>query len=273
MKDYFPDKWRQILRHNHLDTFESLWELEAGWFEPPNKRRGGWSGVSRCELELPGGGKTAVFLKRQENHITRTLQHPFGMPTFLREMANILLFKQAGVPALEPVFFAVRKVDGDLRAILCTEALDNYEPLEKLVSRWSEQGWPERAERRRLMQAVAQVMRQMHARKIQHNCFYPKHIFVRFDGAQINVRIIDLEKAKVRIVRRFAAFRDLYTLNRHSQSWPRTERLMFFLMYLGLQRLNQDAKKLWRSIARRTEVKGRVQLQSPQIDDKSHADD
>jgi hypothetical protein len=257
MKDHFPDQWRAILRHNNLDSFDRLWNLEAGWFEEPNQRRGGWSGVSRCELDLPEGGKVSVFLKRQENHITRTVLHPFGMSTFVREIQNILRFKKASIPALEPVYFAVRKIEGNLRAILCSEALVGYEPLENLVERWSTEGWPDRKDRQRLMEAVAAVMSRMHDHKIQHNCFYPKHIFISFTDAEIKVRIIDLEKAKVKILRRFASFRDLYALNRHARYWSRTDRLRFLLIYLGRKSLDRDAKELWRKIATRTEIKGK----------------
>ena len=255
MKDYFPNQWREILRHNNLDSFDDLWNLQADWFEPPNERRGGWSGVSRCEWDLPEGGKVGVFLKRQENHITRTVSHPFGMSTFICEIQNILLFKKAAIPALEPIYFAVRKVEGDQRAIVCTEALDGYEPLEEIVERWLREGWPDRKNRQHLMQKVVSVMSRMHDHKIQHNCFYPKHIFVRFTDASIDVRIIDLEKAKVVLLRRYATFRDLYTLNRHAQGWSRTDRLRFFLLYLGREHLDRDAKKLWRKIVTRTAIK------------------
>lgn len=257
MKDHFPNQWRDILRHNNLDSFEKLWDLQLDWFEEPNQRRGGWSGVSRCDLDLPAGGKVGVFIKRQENHITRTLLHPFGMSTFIREIENILRFKQAAIPALEPVYFAVRKVEGDLRAILCTEALDGYEPLEDLVERWSREGWPDRKSRKPLMEVVASVMAKMHDHKIQHNCFYPKHIFVRFTEAGISVRIIDLEKAKVKTFRRHASFRDLYALNRHAMYWSRTDRLRFFLLYLGRKRLDPEAKELWRRIVTRTAIKAK----------------
>lgn len=258
MKDYCTEHWRHLLQHNGLDSFEKLWQLEADWFEPPNQRRGGWSGVSRCDLRLPDGEKVGMFLKRQENHITRTLFRPLGMSTFVREMKNILLFKQSSVPALEPIYFSVRRINGNLRAILCTEALDGYESLENLVSRWDKEGFPDREIRKELMKAISAVMAQMHRCRIQHNCFYPKHIFVCFTDAGIKVRIIDLEKAKVRIHRRYATFRDLYTLNRHSQSWGRSDRLRFFLTYLGLKRLTPEAKQLWNKIAQRTTSKGRV---------------
>lgn len=258
MKEYCTDYWRQLLKHNNLDHFDGLWNLEADWFEPPNQRRGGWSGVCRCDLVTPTGDTVGMFLKRQENHITKTLLHPFGMSTFVREMKNILLFKRSSVPALEPIYFAVRRINGNLRAILCTEALDGYESLESLTTRWSDEGFPDKSTRKELMKAIAAVMIQMHRCRIQHNCFYPKHVFVHFAEDGIRVRIIDLEKAKVRIHKSFATFRDLYTLNRHSQQWSRSDRMRFFLTYLGLDKLSPDAKKLWTKIARRTTTKGRV---------------
>jgi tRNA A-37 threonylcarbamoyl transferase component Bud32 len=174
------------------------------------------------------------------------------MSTFIREIQNILRFKKAAIPALEPVYFAVRKVEGDLRAILCTEALDGYEPLESLVERWLKDGWPDRKNRQRLMEAVASVMARMHDHKIQHNCFYPKHIFVRLSETELSIRIIDLEKAKVKMFRRHASFRDLYALNRHANGWSRTDRLRFFLLYLERERLDREAKLLWRKIVKRT---------------------
>lgn len=252
MKDYCPDKWLKVLRHNGLDSFERLWSLQAEWFEEPNQRRGGWSGVCRIELALPEGGKVNLFRKTQENHNSHTLRHPLGIPTFIREMNNILMFKQAAVPALEPVYFAMRNVGGDKRAILCTEALEGYTTLECMVQNWEQDGWPQRKIRLNIMHSVAAVMNRMHDHKIQHNCFYPKHIFLRFDqDGGVSVRLIDLEKAKLRPLRGTAAFRDLYTLNRHSPGWSRTDRLRFFLTYLGQKSLDAKAKALWRRIGRK----------------------
>ena len=86
MNEYTAAEWKDTFAFNGLRTFDDFWKLEAKWFEEPNKRRGGWSGVARCELNLPGGGKVAVFLKRQEHHITRTFTHPVrGLSTFVRE--------------------------------------------------------------------------------------------------------------------------------------------------------------------------------------------
>ena len=112
MKDFINERWRPILAHNGLTSFDALWKLKADWFEEPNQRRGGWSGVSRCELALPGGGMRAVFLKRQENHKARLWTHPLrGAPTFLREFRHIQHYRACGIPTLEPVYFAMHKVE------------------------------------------------------------------------------------------------------------------------------------------------------------------
>ena len=61
MQDFVNERWRSILAYNKLSDFDALWKLEAEWFEPPNQRRGGWSGVSRCELMLSEGGVVAFL--------------------------------------------------------------------------------------------------------------------------------------------------------------------------------------------------------------------
>ena len=145
MKDFINDRWRPILVHNGLSDFGALWQLKADWFEAPNHRRGGWSGVSRCELALPGGGTRAIFLKRQENHKARLWTHPLrGAPTFLREFRHIQHYRACGIPTLEPVYFAMHKVGKDERAILVTEELTGFVSMEDRVLRWLKDGAPAR---------------------------------------------------------------------------------------------------------------------------------
>ena len=248
-KDYLPDKWRRILRHNNLDSFERLWDHQSDWYEEPNERRGGWSGVSRCELELPEGGEVTIYRKTQENHTSRSLRKPFGMLTFTREFNAMMHFRKAGLPSVKPVYFAVRKIEGNMRAILCVEALDDYISLKDLVKSWRRKGRPEKATRLRVMRAVADFMRRMHERRIQHHQFLPKHIFLRFEeSGAISVRVIDLEEASIQSILGMLTFRDLYTLNRASRGWSRTDRLRFFLIYFDRERLDPAAKAIWRKI-------------------------
>ena len=119
--NYVNDEWKEILDRNKLRSFDDIWQLEADWFEPPNKRRGGWSGVSK--IPLVNDGKTQwVFLKRQENHLSHSIRHPLGIPTFQKEIENIKHFERAGIDSLVPVVFGTRKK----RCILITEGLVNY---------------------------------------------------------------------------------------------------------------------------------------------------
>jgi len=259
MTDFANDAWRAVLVRNGLDGFDALWNLEAPWFEPPNRRRGGWSGVARCELEDAAGQRRGVFLKRQENHKTFSWRHPFkGIPTFLREFRLILRYRAGGVPTLDPVYFAMRPTDAGHRAILMTVALDGFVPLDAYVA-GGQASRPAPAERRRVLAAVADLTRRMHACRIQHNCYYPKHVFVRVgpDGA-VEARVIDLEKSRWRPLAVVCALRDLDTLNRHAPGWSRAERLYFLKAYLRRDRLTPYGKWLWRKLAARAAAKRRA---------------
>lgn len=267
MKDFINERWRPILAHNGLRDFTALWELKADWFEEPNHRRGGWSGVSRCELALPDGGTTAIFLKRQENHKARIWSHPVhGAPTFLREFKHIMHYRACGVPTLEPVYFGMHKVGKDHRAILITEELSGFQSMEDRVQAWLKHGAPPRRERLAHLAAVAALLRQMHDHGIQHNCYFPKHVFTRVNAdGTVDARVIDLEKSRWRPSRLLCAIRDLYTLNHHSLCWSKSDRLWFFKSYLQIDRLTSYAKWLWRLIERRSHRKNRVNPPSGRI--------
>lgn len=260
MNEFVAEAWRPILEQSGFADFDALWNVEAGWFEPPNQRRGGWSGVTRLELTRPDGSVCAVFLKRQENHGTFSWRHPFkGIPTFLREFRKIEHYQSCGVPALEPVYFAMRRTPEGHRAILVTAELTGYESMENRVTRWLKNGAPSSAVRREHLQAAADLLRAMHAHGIQHNCFFPKHVFTRrrADG-KVEARVIDLEKSRWRPSRTICASRDLYSLIRQSLCWSRTDRLWFFKRYLGIDHLTPYAKWLWRRIAAHAFRKNRI---------------
>ena len=252
MDDFINERWRSILAHNGLDSFDALWKLDAAWFEEPNHRRGGWSGVSRCELKLPQGGTTAIFLKRQENHGTRSLAHPLsGVPTFLREFKRIMMYRSNAVPTLEPVYFGMRGRGEKQRAILATEELAGFVSLETLAQGWERSDVPPRAERLFILEAVAGLLRSMHDHGIRHGCFFPKHVFVRIaPDKTVEARVIDLEKSRRRPLRVMCALRDLYSISHYSSpAWSRTDRLWFFKRYLDIARLNSYAKWLWARVA------------------------
>lgn len=261
-QDYISERWRSILAYNGLTNFASLWKLEAKWFEEPNQRRGGWSGVCRVELGLPEGGTCAIFLKRQENHGTPSWRHPVkGVPTFMREFKRIIDYKSKCIPTLEPVYFAMRRVGKDQRAILITEDLTRFLSLEDRVQTWLKEGAPTRTVRRNILKAVAVLLQNMHAHGIQHSCFFPKHVFIRLNAdGTVDARVIDLEKSRWRPFKTLCAMRDLYSLSRLSSCWSRSDRLWFFKEYLNIPRLTPYAKWLWRNIETRSVRKNRIHL-------------
>lgn len=251
MADFLSDAWRPILAHNQLTDFEALWQLEAGWFEAPNQRRGGWSGVSRHELRHPEGGTRAIFIKRQENHKIFSWRHPLtGVPTFLKEFRNIMHYRRHDIATLEPVYFAMRRTASGHRAILVTAELAGFAPLTEYVASAAAGKALSPETRRHLVEAVARLARRMHASHIQHNCFYPKHVFARLSAENgVETRVIDLEKSRWRPFSLLATLRDLDTLNRHAPDWRRTERLRFLKTYLGGEESRSRTRWLWRRLA------------------------
>jgi len=260
MQDYSADDWPALAAANGLDTFEAIWSLDIGWFEAPNERRGGWSGVSRLDVEHPDGDGSSegIFIKRQQNHNTFSWRHPFrGISTFRREFQNILLLRSCQVPTLDVLYFSERTVGSDRQAILITRELGGYTSLEHCMRYWQEHGMPERAAWRATMQRIATVARRMHSHRIQQNCFLPKHVFIGERHGQVDVRLIDLEKAKRRLSSERALVRDLDTFNRRTPGVRTTDRLRFLLAYHETDRVNARVRKTWNRMMRQLRKKRR----------------
>lgn len=239
MSDFIASDDRAILAAHQLDSFEALWALELEAVDEPNTERGGYSTVSRLQL-----GERAYYLKRQTNHLTRSLAHPFGEPTFARELRNIQRYQQLGIPALEAAFFAERKSAGKHCAILLTRALDGWTDMHELLGRWSQLG---AAQQQAIILAVAALAKQLHGAGQLHGCFYPKHIFLRAQGEGFSACLIDLEKTRPMRLRRSDRIKDLETLLRRASVWEPAEVELFLRHYLAadedltqwLQRLSQ----------------------------------
>ena len=77
MTDFLAAEDRALLERHGLGTFDALWAKQLEAVDEPNTDGGGWSSVFR--LELDGHG---YYLKRQSNHLTHSLRHPLGEPTF-----------------------------------------------------------------------------------------------------------------------------------------------------------------------------------------------
>ncbi len=252
-ENLFIDSASRLLFGQHqLDQFEALWSLQLPWFEEPNQRRQGWSGVSRLELDGQG-----FFLKRQQNHNTRTLLHPLrGEPTFKREFENICRFAALQIPALQAVYYGERRTDEGHQAILITRALDDYQPMDHW---YRDQLGCEQAGSltepvsataagRAVFDRVAQLFVDLHATGLAHWCPYPNHLFVRPDGSE--ARFIDLEKARRQPFALERRRKDLDCFLRHAGYMTRTDLEYLLCQYFEragnlacAPRLGRDLKK------------------------------
>src|SRR5471032_490263 len=224
MTDFLAAQDRALLERHGLGTFDALWAKQLEAVDEPNTVRGGWSSVFRLELEGQG-----YYLKRQSNYLTRTLSAPFGEPSFAREFRNISRYETLGVPALKAAFFGQRKVNGEVRAILLTRALDGWDDLDWLLQRWAKLSATQHSA---ILQACGQLARRLHGVRQVHGCFYPKHIFLQGRGDAYQAQLIDLEKTRPLLFGQRDRTKDLEPLLRRAPEWSDAQLRELLAAYL-----------------------------------------
>lgn len=225
MRDFIAAQDRALLEQHDLASFDALWALKLEAVDEPNTERGGWSTVYRLQL-----GEHAYYLKRQSNHLTRTLLHPFGEPTFAREFRNIRRYAELQIPALQAAFFAERSLPGERRAVLLTRALDGWLDLDHWLRDWREL---EGARRNAIVSACGALARRLHEAGQMHGCFYPKHIFLREREGGFEAQLIDLEKTRPLLLGRRDRIKDLEPLLRRARVWGEQDIRELLAAYLG----------------------------------------
>ena len=241
MTDFLAAEDRALLERHGLGNFDALWARQLDAVDEPNTVRGGWSSVFRLDLEGHG-----FYLKRQSNYQMRTLHAPFGEPSFAREFRNISRYEKLGIPALKAAFFGERKVEGEVRAILLTRALDGWGDLDSLLQRWSELSG---AQHSAILQACGELARRLHAARQVHGCFYPKHIFLRATGDGYQAQLIDLEKTRPLLWGRRDRVKDLEPLTRRAPEWSDAQVRELLAAYLDQ---SQDSSLIDSWLARLT---------------------
>lgn len=254
---YIAPQHQATLALNKLTTFNALWDISVDWFEEPNQRRGGWSGVGKLQLKNLAGESQVFYLKKQQNHGRRTWLHPIkGEPTFRREFANLqfLFANQFAAPTV--VFYAEASENSQQRAVLVTAELTGFKDMAELMQTW----YPTASQTQKmtLIKKVANEIRRFHGFGLVHRALYPKHIFVKNTDtnpglANLEVAVIDCEKMRNNTNLHNCTVFDLSTLNRHSHGWRNTQKLAFFKHYLQVGKLDLTTKKLARQIIKRAE--------------------
>jgi tRNA A-37 threonylcarbamoyl transferase component Bud32 len=256
MKYFFAPQWKDAFLKQGLANFEALWGLDLVSLDTPNRGRSrdGWSSVCAMNLELDNGILKKLIIKRQQNHNSRTIFHPFtGIPTFEKEMISILRYNRQNIPVMKPVYFARRKKNG-VQAILITEFLDGFVSLDNLVKKWKQKECSHNT-RKNLIKIVAKCISRMHAKGLMHNSMYPKHIFIKRNGDDFLIRLIDLEKSKQGLLALNRRCRDLESLYRHAKGWSAADHIRFIYAYFDTDSLDGRAKKLCKRIIKKTRKK------------------
>lgn len=253
METYISSTRKSLLDANHLSDFDRLWEYDGEWFEDPNHDRNGWSGVNHVVLQSADGTELGLFLKRQQNYVRRTLMHPFsGESTFACEFRALRYLMKRGVPVPRPVFFGEQPSDEGRKAILITEELLGYQPLDAALAELVSEHRFTRRLRRQIIKCVAVAVRKLHLARIQHRALYPKHVFLNLEADKPQAVFIDLEKARIKWLPIMRTLQDLATLNRDVEIISNTERLYFLQSYYGVERLKRWQKWVCKLLVRRT---------------------
>ena len=241
MQSTYSPQFQPLLQQHQLASFEQLWNFKGDWFEPPNRERGGWSGVNFIELVDNAGKKNGFYLKRQQAHMRRTWRHPIaGEPTFVREFEILEHLSKHHVskhhvatPKL--VFFGSQQD----KAILLTQALTGFVAADEWLKKHAEVSVHQQNS---LMRALADAVRKMHLAGVQHRSLYLKHMFVKENNSTFEVAAIDFEKSRITAFIKWFRLADLITLHYRTADLRASQKLAFFKQYFGISHLTAPYK-------------------------------
>ncbi len=240
MQSTHSPQYQHLLQQHQLASFEQLWNYQGDWFEPPNRERGGWSGVNYIELTDNAGDKHGFYLKRQQAHMRRTWRHPMaGEPTFVREFEILKHLNKHAVATPKWVFFGSEQD----KAILLTQALTGFLAADEWLNKHADVSV---RMQNSLMHALADAVRKMHQAGVQHRSLYLKHLFVKQNNSGFEVAAIDFEKSRITAFIRWFRLADLITLHYRTADLRAGNKLAFFKQYFGIQDLTAPYKALYR---------------------------
>ncbi|MBX9676823.1 MAG: lipopolysaccharide kinase InaA family protein [Methylotenera sp.] len=245
MQSTHSPQYQPLLQQYQLARFEQLWNYQGDWFEPPNRERGGWSGVNYIELADEAGVKHGFYLKRQQAHMRRTWRHPIaGEPTFVREFEILQHLSKYNVATPKLVFFGSQQD----KAILLTEALIGFVAADEWLKSHADISINKQ---RVLMRALAVAVHNLHQARVQHRSLYLKHLFVKEKKGVVQedifeVATIDFEKSRITAFIRWLRLADLITLHYRTADLRAGNKLTFFKQYFAIQHLTPFYKALCR---------------------------
>jgi tRNA A-37 threonylcarbamoyl transferase component Bud32 len=245
-------EWERCLRQHGLDTVEAVYQFKAGEVVAHS----GSVEVRRAQLGQGSGART-VFIKKY--WVTKPSQLWSGMfrGTFFgrskvrREHDNLARLRAWQMNAPAPVAYGEERRAGWLvRSFLMSEGIPDPVPLDgfirdRLPALPAEES---RRARRELIEHLAQCTRRLHGHGFVHHDFFWRNILLS-GGDLTRFYLIDAHKGRCwrpGHERRSRAM-DLAALDAPAPHFLRqTERLRFFLLYTGHQRIEAEDRALLR---------------------------
>lgn len=234
--EYLAPKTKDLLQAHQLFTFNQLWNYQGEWFEAPNRKQDGWSGVSYLSLMDSNGQEHGFYLKRQENYMRKTWRHPFkGEPTFKREFEIIQYLSTQSVLTPTISYFAFH----DQQCIFVTEALKGFISADDWFRKY---GSAQDKLKMKMIEALAKAVNALHRAGVQHRSLYLKHLFVRVEhDANVEVAIIDFESSRITKLIGFYQYIDLIKLMKRAKTMALLDKGHLLDHYFA-----GDAKQGWR---------------------------
>lgn len=240
-----------FLQKNGFARFDSVMQFRGG------KRIALQRGRTVTYLQV---GDRAFYLKRNKFnwvefiktivHLQRPPRNAFG------EWNNILAVKRLGIPTVNTVAMGEKRILGlELASFILTEELHGAESLEKIIDK-ELSGKLTQAKRRwkySIIRNVARIAHSLHTNGMCHQDFYLGHFFL---DANNTLYLIDLQRVlHWKVVPKRYVIKDLGQLG-YSADFTghisRTDRMRFFLGYLGMDSLGPAEKNMVRMIIAKT---------------------
>lgn len=247
-KTWIAPEWERSLKDADLLDIESVSKRDFNWFEEPNRRRGGWSGVTRIVLNPNASvqDQRAVFLKIQQNHFYRAPNTLFRKQlTFEREFEVLRQLDSVTDSIPDLVLFSKWRSGSDVGSILITKALDDWFPLTDWLNGRKGYIAPDEVTFQKALEAIAKGAREIHQAGWVHLCFSAKHLFVRpTDDGDFESCVIDMEKCRKHLSASHRTRKDCAHFMRHTPGLTEAHKLAFTKAYFQTDTFSNAQKRI-----------------------------
>ena len=257
----FNKEYLEVLDNMHFDSFESVWNCQAGKTIKRIKARS----VIRFEIQITG--RKRVFYLKHHNTKFVSLQRILALFTTKlissegkKEFENICDFRKNGLGTVTPVIFGERLVKFFwIQSFLITEDFSPFISLEYMLRDNPEFFTGEKGSdrKRNLINKIGMFARKMHKKGFNHRDFNATHILLHYKDKSDapDIALFDLQRVDRSSALQFRwIIKSLAELNYTlpERIFNEEDRICLLLSYKGKKTLNVWDRMQWLWIKRKT---------------------